>query len=67
MESYSEYETDRSDYLADDIEIPSETDSDEAADFVDETLTMYNMENIETRLVNIRDGFMMAASRYEDI
>ena len=33
-ESYSEYETDHSDYIKDDVEIPLETDSDEAIDFV---------------------------------
>ena len=65
-ESYSEYETDHSDYVEDDVEIPPETDSDEAADFVDETLMTHNLENIESGLIKIWDGFLMAASSYED-
>lgn len=28
---------------------------------------MYNLENIENGLAKVRDGFMMAAARYEDI
>ena len=66
-ESYSEYETDCSDYVKDDVEIPLETDSDEATDFVDETLITHNLENIESGLIKIWDGFLMAASSYEDI
>ena len=46
---------------------PQETDSDEAADFVDETLITHNLENIESGLIKIWDGFLMAASGYEDI
>ena len=46
VKSYSEYKKDKSYYVEDDIEIPPETDSDEAADFVDETLTVYNLETI---------------------
>ena len=34
---------------------------------VSETLTVYNLENIKTRLAKIRDGFLMATSDYEDI
>ena len=66
-ESYSEYETDHSDYVKADVEIPPETDSDEAAGFVDETLITHNLENIESGLIKIWDGFLMAASSYEDI
>ena len=66
-ESYSEYETDCSDYVEDDVEIPLETDSDEVAEFVDETLTFYNVENIERGLAKVQDGFLMAASGYEDL
>ena len=66
-ESYSEYETDFSDYVKDDVEISLETDSNEAANFVDETLITHNQENIESRLIKIWDGFLMAASGYEDI
>ena len=66
-ESYSEYETDCSDYVKDDVEIPLETDSDEAADFVNEMLVTHNLENIESRLIKIWDGFLMVASGYEDI
>ena len=66
-ESYSEYETDCSDYVEDDVEIPPETDLDEAAEFVDETLTSYNVENIKNRLAKVQDGFLMAASGYEDL
>ena len=66
-ESYSEYETDGSDYLSNDVEIQPETDSDEAAEFVDETLAMYSLENIENGPAKIRDGFLMAAKGYENI
>ena len=66
-ESYSECETDHSDYVEDNVEIPPETDSDGAADFVDETLVTHNLENIESGLSKIRDRFLMAASSYEDI
>ena len=66
-ESYSEYETDHSDYVEDDVEIPLETNLDEAAEFVDETLITHNLENIESGLIKIWDGFLMAASGYEDI
>ena len=53
--------------MEDDVEIPPETDSDETADFVDETLTTYNLETIKNRLAKVCDGFLMAASGYEDI
>ena len=66
-ESYSEYEIDQSDYLSDDVEIPPETNSDEAAEFVDDTLTIYSLENIESGLAKIQDGFIMAAKGYENI
>ena len=66
-ESYFEYETDRSDYIEDDVEIPLETDSDEATDFVDKMFVTHNLENIENGLIKIQDGFLMAASGYEDI
>ena len=33
----------------------------------DETLMTHNLENIESRLIKIWDGFLMAASGYEDI
>ena len=65
--SYSEYETDRSDYLSDDVEIQPETDPDEAAEFVDETLAMCSLENIESGLAKVRDGFLMAVKGYENI
>ena len=52
--------------MEDDVEIPPETDSDEAADFVDKTLTTYNLETIENGLGKVHDGFLMAASGYED-
>ena len=52
-ESYSEYETDCSDYVKDDVEIPPETNLDEAAEFVDETLITHNLENIESGLIKI--------------
>ena len=58
---------DKSDYIEDDIEIPPETDSDEAADFVDKSLTVYNLETIENGLAKVRDGFLMARLGYEDI
>ena len=64
---YSEYETDRSDYLSDDVEIPPETDSEEAAEFVNETLAVYSLENIETGLAKIQDGFLMATEGYKNI
>ena len=66
-ESYSEYETNHSDYVEDDVEILPETDSDEATEFVDETLITHNLENIESGLIKIWDGFLMAAYGYEDI
>ena len=66
-ESYSEYEIDRSDYFSDDVEIPPETDSDEAAEFVDDTLTIYSLENIESGLAKVQDGFIIAAKGYENI
>ena len=66
-ESYSEYETVRSDYLSDDVDIPPEADSDEAAEFVDETLAVHSLENINTGLAKIQDGFLMAANGYENI
>ena len=66
-ESYSEYKTDHSDYVEDDVEIPPESDLDKATEFVDETLITHNLENIESGLIKIRDGFLMAASGYEDI
>ena len=53
--------------MEDDVEIPPETDSDKATDFVDETLTAYNLETIENGLAKVHDGFLMAASSYEDI
>ena len=65
--SYSEYETNRSDYLSDDVEIQPETDSNEAAEFVHETLAVYSLENIESGLAKVRDGFLMAAKGYENI
>ena len=52
-DSYSEYEIDCSDYVKDNVEIPLETDSDEAAEFVDETLITHNLENIESGLIKI--------------
>ena len=53
-ESYSEYETDHSDYVKDNVKIPLETDLDEAAEFVDETLVTHNLENIEVDLLKCR-------------
>ena len=67
LQSYSIYETDCSDYIKDDVEIPPETDSDEATDFVDKMLVTHNLENIESRLIKIWDGFLMAATNCEDI
>ena len=38
-ESYSEYETDKSSYLPDDVPIEPEPDSDEAEDFIDKHIS----------------------------
>ena len=50
---YSEYEADQSDYPSDNVKIPPETDSDEAAEFVDDTLTIYSLENIKSGLAKV--------------
>ena len=65
--SYSEYETDDSQYLADDVNIVTETDSDDAEEFVDNTLTSYSIETLDAALMKIRDGLSIAAMGYEEI
>ena len=65
--SAEKWEPCRSDYLSDDVEIQPETDSVEAGEFVDKTLAVYSLENIENGLAKIRDGFLMAAEGYENI
>ena len=67
-ESYSEYKTEHSDYVEDDVEIPPEMDSDKATDFEDETCRQLIIWKIfKNRLAKVCDGFLMAASGYEDI
>ena len=65
--SYSEYETDDSQYLADDVKIVTETDSNDAEEFVDNTLTSYSIETLDAALMKIRDGLSIAAMGYEEI
>ena len=65
--SYSEYETDDSQYLADDVKIVTETNSDEAEEFVDNMLTSYSIETLDAALMKIRDGLSIAATGYEEI
>ena len=65
--SYSEYETDDSEYMADDVKIETEPDSDEAIEFVDDTLTTYNIETLDAALMKIHDGLSIATSGYEDV
>ena len=67
LESYSEYETDNSCYVPDDMSILPETDSDEAKEFVDDTIVTYSVENLEAGLAKIRDGFTLATQGYEHI
>ena len=67
MSSYSEYKTDDSQYLADDVKIVTETDYDEAEEFVDNTLTSYSIETLHAALMKVRDGLSIAATGYEDI
>ena len=67
MSSYSEYKTDDSQYLADDVKIVTETDSDEAEEFMDNTLTSYSIETLDAALMKVRDGLSIAAMGYEDI
>ena len=66
-ESYSEYETDKSSYLLDDVPIKPEPDSDEAEDFIDNTLAVYSVENLDAGLSKVCDGFLLAAQGYEEI
>ena len=65
--SYSEYETDDSQYLADDVKIVTKTNSDDAEEFVDNTLTSYSIETLDAALMKIRDGLSIAATRYKEI
>ena len=65
--SYSKYETDDSQYLADDVKIVRETDSNEAEEFVDNTITSYSIETLDAALMKIRDGLSIAAMGYEEI
>ena len=65
--SYSEYETDDSKYVADNIKIETEPDSDEAIEFVDDTLTTYNIETLDAALMKIHNGLSIATSGYEDV
>ena len=51
--SYSEYETDDSCYAPDDVLIAPESDSEEVEEFIDETLTVYSVENLETSLTKV--------------
>ena len=41
--------------------IEPETDSDEAEDFVDNTVAIYSVENLDAGLSRVCDGFLMAA------
>ena len=66
VSSYSEYKTD-SQYLVDDVKIVTETDSDEAEEFLDDTLTSYSTETLDAALMKVRDGLSIAAMGYEDI
>ena len=69
-ESYSEYETDKSSYLPDDVLIEPETDSDETEDFINNTLTtltVYSVENLDAGLSKVCDGFLLAAQGYKEI
>lgn len=66
-ESYSEYETNKSDYLLDNVPIEPEMNLDEAEDFVDNTIVIYNVENLDASLSRIHDRFLMAAQGYEDV
>ena len=61
--SYSKYETDDSEYVADDVKIESEPDSDEDIEFVDDTLTTYNIETLDAALMKIRNGLSIATSQ----
>ena len=65
--SYSEYETDNSQYIPDHIKIDTESDSDDAVDFVDNTLTAYSIETLDAALMKIRDGLSITASGYEEV
>ena len=65
--SYSEYETDDSQYIPDHIKIDTESDSDDAVDFIDNTLTTYSIEMLDATLMKIRDGLSIAASGYEEV
>ena len=65
--SYSEYETDDSQYLADDVKIVTETDSNDADELVDNTLTSYSIETLDAALMKIRDGLSIAAMGYKEI
>ena len=66
-ESYSEYETDKSSYLPDDVPIKPEPDSDEVEDFVNNTLAVYSVENLDAGLSKVCDGFLLAVQGYEEI
>ena len=65
--SYSEYKTDDSQYIPDHIKIDTESDSDDAVDFVDNTLTTYSVETLDAALMKIRDGLSITASGYEEV
>ena len=65
--SYSEYETDDSQYLADDVKIVPETDSNEAEEFVDNMLNSYSIETLDAALMKIRDGLSIVAMGCEEI
>ena len=65
--SYSKYETNNSQYLADDVKIVTETDSDEAEEFMDNMLTSYSIETLDAALMKVQDGLSIAATGYEDI
>ena len=53
--------------MADDVKIETEPDSDEAIEFVDDTLTTYNIETLDAALMKIHDGLSIATSGYEDV
>ena len=65
--SYSEYETNDSQYIPDHIKVDTELDSDDAVDFVDNTLTTYSVETLDAALMKIRDGLSITASGYEEV
>ena len=66
-ESYFEYKTDDSCYAPNDVPIAPVLDSEETEGFINETLTVYSVENLETGLAKVQDGFLLAAQGYKNI